>query len=407
MNSKTKRKILEQILHSTEFNNADLFQKILKFLVDCEIQNHIPKESELAYTLFHKDKNYDPVNDATVRVYIYKLRLKLEKYYQNEGKDDEIKLSIPKGHYQVRFSDTIDVHHRAKKWVTPLRIGSYIVIGLLSVFALFKCPSVDFSEKLLSDNSIWYDFLESKAPILFVLGNHYVYELSAENDEVWHIKNDKVKSSDELENYLVKYPHLRDKIKKTNIGYLSKDVATGISLFLPIFVANSADYIIKYSSDIIIDDLHENEIVFIGSYSQLGRLGLIIKNIGIDCDLDRNEVSIKNQKTGQQDRYDIHFEQFGIRKDICIVAKLPLPNEHSIFMFVSLHTIGNEMTLKRFTDAEFLSEFDSNFQNHNSSRYFIALFEVRGIQRTGLSENLLYFCDIDPEDTFLAGPLSP
>ena len=401
MNSKQKRAILDQILTSNEFDNADTFKNLLTFLVESEIKNDVPKESEIAFSIFHKDSNYDPVTDATVRVYVHKLRLKLDSYYQNEGRFDKQKLTIPKGHYKVVFDETGETIKQERLTHPLLR---YVALGVGVAFLMYILLNMfDGSlENELAGDKIWHELLNSNYPVLFVLGNHYIYELKRDNDEIWHVKNSKIKSRDELENYLDRHPQYRDQVQKSNIGYLSKDIAVGMSLCLPILNAHNVDYAIKYSSDIVIDDLQNNEILFIGSYSQLGRLAVVLNSIGIHCNMETNQVSVKNSETGSIDVYDTYYEQFGIRKDICIVAKLPLPNDHSIFMFVSLHTIGNEITLNRFTDVDFLNEFQHNFGNQYNSDYFVSIFEVRGIQRTGLNENLLYFGEIDPQKHFLS-----
>ena len=67
------------------------------------IKNKIPKETDIAKYVFEKDESFDPAADTIVRVHIYKLRKKLEKYYDSTGRSDKMKLKIPKGHYHVDF----------------------------------------------------------------------------------------------------------------------------------------------------------------------------------------------------------------------------------------------------------------------------------------------------------------
>ncbi|HOV23943.1 MAG TPA: helix-turn-helix domain-containing protein [Candidatus Marinimicrobia bacterium] len=76
-----KIKILIDIINSSEFQNAQKFQELLRYLVDASISGKIIKESTIAIEFFQKDKSFDPSIDSTVRTSISTLRKKLEHYY--------------------------------------------------------------------------------------------------------------------------------------------------------------------------------------------------------------------------------------------------------------------------------------------------------------------------------------
>ena len=58
-----------------------------------------PKELEIAVAVFNKKSDFDIGQDALVRVYVHKLRKKLEEFYlRNPG---ERRLVIPKGEYRL------------------------------------------------------------------------------------------------------------------------------------------------------------------------------------------------------------------------------------------------------------------------------------------------------------------
>ena len=58
--------------------------------------------SDISHELFGS-KYEQEKSEATVRVNIYHLRKKLDKYYDEEGKNDTIRISIDRGQYQVSF----------------------------------------------------------------------------------------------------------------------------------------------------------------------------------------------------------------------------------------------------------------------------------------------------------------
>jgi Tol biopolymer transport system component len=61
------------------------------------------KEYVVGVRVFDKVESFDPSIDSTVRVEASKLRAKLTRYYETEGRRDPIVIDIPKGHYGARF----------------------------------------------------------------------------------------------------------------------------------------------------------------------------------------------------------------------------------------------------------------------------------------------------------------
>ena len=62
------------------------------------------KEYVVGLRVFDKPESFNPTVDPTVRVEASKLRAKLARYYELEGRHDPFVVEIPKGHYAARFS---------------------------------------------------------------------------------------------------------------------------------------------------------------------------------------------------------------------------------------------------------------------------------------------------------------
>jgi len=90
----------ERIRASGALGRSDLLLRLFNFFVDCALAGRVPKEIEVALDVFGKRADFDVAQDAMVRVYIHKLRRKLDEYYAGPGKDDEERLIIPKGQYR-------------------------------------------------------------------------------------------------------------------------------------------------------------------------------------------------------------------------------------------------------------------------------------------------------------------
>ena len=57
------------------------------------------KAYDLAVAVLGRDDGFDPQNDPIVRIEFARLRRDLEHYYLTDGRDDPIRITIPKGHY--------------------------------------------------------------------------------------------------------------------------------------------------------------------------------------------------------------------------------------------------------------------------------------------------------------------
>src|SRR5580693_10286001 len=84
---------------------SQLIQKLFDFLIECSATGRAPKETEVAVEVFGKDIAFDVAQDAMVRVYVHKLRRKLEEYYSAAGHKDPFHLTIPKGAYRIVITD--------------------------------------------------------------------------------------------------------------------------------------------------------------------------------------------------------------------------------------------------------------------------------------------------------------
>src|SRR5580698_8040671 len=84
---------------------SQLIQRLFDFLLECSATGRAPKETEVAIEVFGKDGGFDVAQDAMVRVYVHKLRRKLEQYYLAAGRSDPYQLTIPKGAYRIVIND--------------------------------------------------------------------------------------------------------------------------------------------------------------------------------------------------------------------------------------------------------------------------------------------------------------
>jgi serine/threonine-protein kinase len=92
---------LDKILSSATFIRSKRLGRFLRFTVEQCLdgrQNSL-KEYLVGVEVFNKMESFDPRIDSIVRVEARRLRSKLERYYQTEGKDDQVIIQFRKGSY--------------------------------------------------------------------------------------------------------------------------------------------------------------------------------------------------------------------------------------------------------------------------------------------------------------------
>jgi serine/threonine-protein kinase len=104
-NSEQVRQALAAIVASAGFADAGRLPSFLTYLVERQLAGETDrlKESVLGVEVFQREAGYDPRTDPIVRVEARRLRGRLDDYYASTGKDDLVRILLPKGAYVPTF----------------------------------------------------------------------------------------------------------------------------------------------------------------------------------------------------------------------------------------------------------------------------------------------------------------
>ncbi len=99
---------LGTVLESALFAHAERQARFLKFVVDETLAGRADRINQyaIAVDVFDRDETFDPAIDAIVRVEAGRLRSKLLEYYADLGRDDPIRIELPKRSYAATFRHT-------------------------------------------------------------------------------------------------------------------------------------------------------------------------------------------------------------------------------------------------------------------------------------------------------------
>ncbi|MBD3386483.1 hypothetical protein GF407_16365 [candidate division KSB1 bacterium] len=408
INNKSKRQILERILSSSEFAHSDINQKLLTYLVEKSIKGEIPKETTIAIDVFDKDAAFNPHEDTLVRVHIYKLREKLEKYYLSDGRDDLVRLCIPKGHYAVKFLPLTKKSGSAKK----LRLTLYGLLSVLLVLFILVLTLYIHNTRLQSridefaivdkDDPIWHRLIGPYMPTLIVPGNNFFFAMqSGLVNETIIARYTEINSVNDFNQFVKSRPQLSDSIWVGDYAFLGKESAWSLNHLLPIFFSAHKSVELVISSQLSWDDFQKYHIVYIGSYKSLGLLNTLLTNLDFSYTLYPHQVVIKSDEGEANKVYQpemVRDENYNkdYNRDYALIAKLPGPANNDILIIAGFYFIGVYEATKHISEPDLLSILKESLQRRHGKvpEYFEILLEISGYGRTGFSTTLIYSKEI-------------
>jgi len=96
---------LERVTESRAFRFADRQRSFLRYVVTETLNKRANrlKEYVIGIEVFGKPTTFDPRLDSIVRTEAHKLRAKLARYFDTEGRSDPIRIDLPRGKYSPAF----------------------------------------------------------------------------------------------------------------------------------------------------------------------------------------------------------------------------------------------------------------------------------------------------------------
>jgi hypothetical protein len=101
-----------RLVDSELLSSSPSLARLLMFCVKTSLagEEGSLKETTIGVSCFGRSPGYDTKLDPIVRVNARRLRIKLEQFYEIEGRNSEIRIAIPKGTYVPTFSRYTDEH---------------------------------------------------------------------------------------------------------------------------------------------------------------------------------------------------------------------------------------------------------------------------------------------------------
>lgn len=96
---------LERIVGSQAFSRALRLRDLLEHIGECSIMGKLDhlSEQQIGMRVFGRPPGYNSTDDTIVRVTARHLRERIEVYYREEGKNNPLRMAVPKGSYVAAF----------------------------------------------------------------------------------------------------------------------------------------------------------------------------------------------------------------------------------------------------------------------------------------------------------------
>lgn len=316
---------IESIIKSHSLRGCESLCRLLQYIAKQSLDHpDAPlKEYQIATEVYGRPRDFDPQSDSTVRVQASRLRVKLAEYYAGEGASDPILVKIPKGSYHLIFETRSVVAQagplavptpqtqppspgRAAPADVPVKIGPAVILTFaVLVTIVIVLSSLLWNRKLSSPSNATPTAQGSVTPLAA-----FWRPFTSGVEEPWVIfSNAAFVGRPETG---MRYYNSHEDSKRTVYDHY-----TGVGEVLAIHALDDAfgtlgrRILVKRGSLFTLDDVRNNNLIFVGSPSE---------NLSLLDIPNTQEFVFQRVASGLR------------RGDLSIVSKHPKPSEASVFL---------------------------------------------------------------------------
>ena len=393
-----------RIAESGALGRSRSYARLLEYFVQCSERGVRPKEVQIAADVFGKGSEFDPNQDAFVRVYVHNLRQKLERYYAAHSSDDGVRLYIPRGEYRLAVAAADEPARTRPAWMSPpIWRGAVAVLLLVNLAVMiawrFGSPAPD-SVREVTRTPLWEEMLNDDLPLLVVVGDYFIF---AELDDFGTVRRlvreFDVNSGDDLDDLFVNDPDLLANYMDLDLTYLPQGSASALSELLRIVYAGDKDVRISTMTELRVADLKDQHILYVGYISALGTLmDFVFASSGLRVGASFDEL--QNVRTGDSYTSGAGIPGASDYEDYGLVSTFPGPDGNQFLIVAGTRDSGLMHAAHAISSLEDIGALEDVMgaaapDNGNTAPAFEALYEVTGFDRINLDATLVYKAPLD------------
>lgn len=258
---------------------------LFDLLVERSRDQRSPKEIEIAIALFGNDATLESSSDSGVRVYVHRLRKRIDDHYRGETR---ARLVIPKGEYRIILAQdapTSPAPGVPRWWMTFARINPALGVGLLLIacaaiaflsWSLWSPQAMPASDKAGNRQALLGASAEPFNPLIVVGDSRLLVETKDQRSIHRMILNPAIRTRDDFGSYLKAHPETFYQLYDFDLNFAPFSAVEAAwvvqgKLYPPDGDRAETGQIIPVSS-LRAELLESNDIIFVGRLSQLGPL---------------------------------------------------------------------------------------------------------------------------------------
>lgn len=390
--------------------------ELFDFLVECSARNESPKEAEIALSVFGKGDPDASRDDPVARVYIHRLRKRLEDFYLRNGAPSGVRLEIPRGEYRIvglpaeatsatapdeagaemdePADETVAAAPRKSRWRIPAvaAFAALLVAGNVAAWAAFTHKTPD-AASAVRNSPIWADLTGSQRPLLVVVGDYYIFAEYQDRLFLKRLVRDfSINSKDDLLQRYGADPKEWDHYGDVGLQYLPTSAAFALADLAPLFSKDRQVQVVL-ASELTPDKMKASDIIYVGLLSGLGDL----KNpvfVNSRFSIGETYDQIVDRKTKETYTSEAFLASPGdtMYRDFGFFASFRGPSGNRIVI------VAGERDTALMGVAENLSKpagLEALGKAAGNSKSFEALYEVKGQKHVNLEARILATANID------------
>jgi len=362
---------VERITNSNVLHGSESLRKLLRYLARHVVDHPgTPlKEYQIATEEFGRQPDFDPSVDSMVRVQAGRLRAKLAEYYASEGAEDPVRIELPKGTYTLSFRLRqpgepdphvvdgagdgsrhqglhVSVPHR---WPIAVTILSFLLAAALTAlyFTWRERPVAGASHEEIPATSLqvfWRPFLHGP-------------------DEPWVVFSNAAFVG-RPETGMRYYNPSRDPVDSVWDHYTGVGEVLAVHKLDQVFGSLHRNIRVKRGSLFSLDDVKNNDLIFVGSPSE----NLTLQEIPgthefvfqrLDSGTRKGDLAIVNVHPQQgESKYYLASPSYSpLTEDHAVVAFVPgLDPSRSVMIIAGTTTFGTQGAVEYVCGADSLEE---------------------------------------------------
>lgn len=364
--------------------------RLFDFLAARTLADQRPNEIEIAMEVFGRSGSFEPGQDAVARVYVHRLRKRLDDFYLRSAPDTPERLTIPRGEYRLILSSA-SVADGADPTVRPVKragwrglamFGGVLAAGI-ALGAVLTVGGTHLvgnkGDPAFVSTPFWSAYKTSKRPLIVVVGDYYIFGQSDNAGNVMRLVREfNVNSREDLYEYMMLYEG-EDSAIDLELSYLPQGIADSLVTLAPV-IGHSHNTSVIPASQFNVRMLYDNDVLYVGYLSGLRALeGVIFKGSHYRIGLSYDELV--KPTSGQ--RFLSDAARAAVPKpggvDIGYFASLPGPTGNRVTIIAGTRDTGLAGAAQAATDRRVLSAL-----NVTRDSGVEAVLEVRGKNDLGL-----------------------